>query len=149
MTSLELWLNNSLEERLSHANKILSKYPDRIPVIIDSYDENLYLDKKKYLVPPDLTVGQFLLVLRKRLKIKEDKSIFMFVLDDKIPHPYLNRGFKNRFRIIPSCSELISNYVGKDKHVYGLAGFESVFGHVVYHGLSLCNYTDKISDTHL
>jgi GABA(A) receptor-associated protein len=42
------------------------------------------IDKKKYLVPSDLTCGQFLYVIRKRLKLPAEKAIFLFV-DGKIP----------------------------------------------------------------
>ncbi len=42
------------------------------------------IDKKKYLVPADLTCGQFLYVIRKRLKLPAEKAIFLFV-DGKIP----------------------------------------------------------------
>jgi GABA(A) receptor-associated protein len=37
------------------------------------------LDKKKYLVPADLTVGQFVYVIRKRIKLSPEKAIFVFV----------------------------------------------------------------------
>ncbi|KAL5705566.1 Autophagy-related protein 8g [Ranunculus cassubicifolius] len=37
------------------------------------------IDKKKYLVPADLTVGQFVYVIRKRIKLSAEKAIFIFV----------------------------------------------------------------------
>mmetsp|Transcript_6748 Transcript_6748/g.11264 ORF Transcript_6748/g.11264 Transcript_6748/m.11264 type:complete len:121 (-) Transcript_6748:408-770(-) len=37
------------------------------------------IDKKKYLVPSDLTCGQFVYVIRKRLKLPAEKAIFLFV----------------------------------------------------------------------
>lgn len=37
------------------------------------------IDKKKYLVPADLTVGQFVYVIRKRIKLAPEKAIFIFV----------------------------------------------------------------------
>ncbi|XP_021889078.1 autophagy-related protein 8B-like, partial [Carica papaya] len=37
------------------------------------------IDKKKYLVPADLTVGQFVYVVRKRIKLSPEKAIFVFV----------------------------------------------------------------------
>lgn len=33
----------------------------------------------RYLVPGDLTVGQFVYVIRKRIKVSPEKAIFMFV----------------------------------------------------------------------
>tara|TARA_B110000971_G_C19830910_1_gene417949 strand:- start:68 stop:328 length:261 start_codon:yes stop_codon:yes gene_type:complete len=37
------------------------------------------IDKKKYLVPSDLTVGQFQYVIRKRIKLAPEKALFIFV----------------------------------------------------------------------
>ena len=37
------------------------------------------IDKKKYLVPADLTVGQFVYVIRKRIRLSPEKAIFIFV----------------------------------------------------------------------
>lgn len=42
------------------------------------------IDKKKYLVPADLTVGQFVYVIRKRIKLAPEKAIFIFV-DEVLP----------------------------------------------------------------
>ena len=36
------------------------------------------IDKKKYLVPADLTVGQFHYVIRKRIKLAPEKALFLF-----------------------------------------------------------------------
>jgi GABA(A) receptor-associated protein len=33
----------------------------------------------RYLVPSDLTVGQFVYVIRKRIKLSPEKAIFIFV----------------------------------------------------------------------
>ena len=37
------------------------------------------IDKKKYLVPSDLTAGQFVYVIRKRLKLPAEQAIYLFV----------------------------------------------------------------------
>lgn len=70
-----------LEKRKAEAEKILSKYPDRIPVICEKADRSDIpeIDKKKYLVPADLSVGQFIYVIRKRIKLPSEKAIFIFV----------------------------------------------------------------------
>ncbi len=36
------------------------------------------IDKKKYLVPADLTVGQFHYVIRKRIQLAPEKALFLF-----------------------------------------------------------------------
>jgi len=52
-----------------------------VPVIVERAEKSdaPTLDKKKYLVPADLTVGQFVYVIRKRIKLSAEKAIFIFV----------------------------------------------------------------------
>ena len=56
--SLSLYVT---EKRKSEAERIRAKYPDRVPVICEKADRSDIpdIDKKKYLVPADLTVGQY------------------------------------------------------------------------------------------
>merc|ERR1712159_406795 len=69
------------EKRNAEALRIREKYPDRIPVICekDPRSDIPPVDKRKYLIPMDLTVGQFVYVIRKRISIPSDKAIFIFV----------------------------------------------------------------------
>jgi len=75
--------STTLEKRLEETNKILKKYPDRIPVICEiSNEKNSDLpkiNKFKFLVPYDLTVGQLMLILRSRMNLPPEKAIFIFV----------------------------------------------------------------------
>jgi GABA(A) receptor-associated protein len=61
--------------------RIRSKYPDRIPVICEKAPRSSIpdIDKKKYLVPSDLTVGHFVYVIRKRIKLPPEQAIFIFI----------------------------------------------------------------------
>ncbi|AEC05958.1 Autophagy protein Atg8 ubiquitin-like [Arabidopsis thaliana x Arabidopsis arenosa] len=70
-----------LEKRQAEAARIREKYPDRIPVIVERAEKSDVpdIDRKKYLVPADLTVGQFVYVVRKRIKLSPEKAIFIFV----------------------------------------------------------------------
>nr|ABK23434.1 unknown [Picea sitchensis]ABK25724.1 unknown [Picea sitchensis] len=70
-----------LERRQAEAGRIRDKYPDRIPAIVEKAEKSDIpdIDKKKYLVPADLTVGQFVYVIRKRIKLSAEKAIFIFV----------------------------------------------------------------------
>ncbi|KAJ4851228.1 Autophagy- protein 8C-like [Turnera subulata] len=99
-------LEHPLERRQAEAGRIREKYPDRIPVIVERAEKSDVpdIDKKKlafiflklfrtlnllpcyllvvqcrYLVPADLTVGQFVYVVRKRIKLSPEKAIFIFV----------------------------------------------------------------------
>lgn len=74
---------HDLANRQSESNRIRTKYPERIPIICEKSRDSLNsmpnLDKSKYLVPCDLTVGQFMFVIRKRMKLPAEKAIFIFI----------------------------------------------------------------------
>ena len=77
----------SFEKRYNESKSIIKKYPDRIPVIVEKNKNSKIndIDKQKYLVPNDLTVGQFIYVIRKRIKLTPEKAIFIFVGDNVLP----------------------------------------------------------------
>ena len=107
---------HSLEARKEEASRILSKYPDRIPVICERANNNIKdLDKKKYLIPNDLKMIDFLMVVRRRLNLPAHQSLFVFVNDKLI-----------------NGSELLSKiYDGEkdeDGFLYVMYGGESTFG---------------------
>ena len=37
------------------------------------------IDKRKFLVPADLTVAQFMYIIRKRIQLPPEKAMFLFV----------------------------------------------------------------------
>ena len=106
-----------LEVRTIEALRMLEKYPDRIPVIIEknisSRIENI--DKRKFLVPTDLTFGQLMIVVRKRINISKEKAIFLFCKGT-----------------IPSSSTLVSEiykmYKDDDGFLYLEYSGENTFG---------------------
>ena len=71
----------SVEHRTEEFKKISRKYPDRIPIVVERLDlsSTELLDKNKFLVPKDTTVGQFMYVVRKRIKLNPEESLFLFV----------------------------------------------------------------------
>lgn len=69
-------------QRLQEATRVIEKYPDRIPIICEKSKTQTNIpeiDKKKYLVPKDLTIGQFIYVIRKRLHMRPDEGLFVFI----------------------------------------------------------------------
>jgi GABA(A) receptor-associated protein len=75
------------------------------------------IDKKKYLVPADLTVGQFVYVVRKRIKLSPEKAIFIFVNN-----------------VLPPTAALLSNvyeeHKDEDGFLYVTYSGENTFGNV-------------------
>ena len=79
-----------LDVRKASSASIRAKHPDRIPVIVEKRQRDASLpeiDKKKFLVPSDLTVGQFVYVIRKRIKLAPEQAIFLFVSAGTLPPP--------------------------------------------------------------
>lgn len=90
-----------LEKRRKESERILAKYPDRIPVIVERAKNNIEvpkIDRNKYLVPRDLTLSQFIYVIRKRIKLTSEQAIYIFI--------------NNR---MPPSAELVSTIYKQDK----------------------------------
>ena len=68
-------------KRLIESTNIKQKYKDRIPIIVEKYKDSRLpnIDKCKYLVPEDMSLGQFIYVIRKRIKLDADQALFVTV----------------------------------------------------------------------
>lgn len=79
---------HSYEDRLNESQRIREKFPGRIPVIVERSGNSGVaigtIDKNKFLVPGDLTVSQFVFIIRKRLSMPSEQALFVFV-DDTLP----------------------------------------------------------------
>jgi len=79
------------------------------------------IDKQKYLVPGDLTVCQFMCVIRKRIKLEPEKAMFFFVNDSR-----------NNHNVAPLQSALLSaiydQYKDEDGFLYITYSGETTFG---------------------
>jgi GABA(A) receptor-associated protein len=106
---------------LEEAKRIRSKYPDRIPVIVEKAQNSDIpeIDKHKYLVPQDLTVGQFVYTIRKRIKLGPEQAIFIFVNNTLPPTASL-------------MSQLYKEHKDEDQFIYCLYSGESTFGNGSY-----------------
>ena len=71
----------SFETRKAEAEEIRRKYPDRVPVIVEKAPKALLgdIDKNKFLVPSDMTIIQFMYVVRKRLGMTPELALFLLV----------------------------------------------------------------------
>lgn len=86
-------LIHTFEKRLSESERIKEKYPDVIPIIIEKADNSPIqdLDKHKYLMKKDATVGQLLYMIRKNINLSSEQAVFLFV-DDLVPQLTLEIG---------------------------------------------------------
>tara|TARA_B110000914_G_C15265386_1_gene355062 strand:+ start:314 stop:664 length:351 start_codon:yes stop_codon:yes gene_type:complete len=71
----------TLDKRLQDSEHVLNKYPDRIPIIVERYKHSTMkdIDKSKYLVPKDMTIGQFIYVIRKRVRLSPEQTLFITI----------------------------------------------------------------------
>jgi GABA(A) receptor-associated protein len=108
------------EDRVCESSRILTTYPDRVPIICEKSKKNNnnllpVINKNKYLVPIDLTMGQFMYVIRQRMKLNSEEGIFLFVGNN-----------------IVSSSSIIGNiyqtYKDSDGFLYIQYSKENVFG---------------------
>ena len=108
--------SHSFEKRKNESEKILSKYPNRIPIIVERGSRNIeQISRKKYLVPNDLTMGQFIYVIRDRMKLEEHQSIYLFV-NGSIPNTSM------------TLIEIYDRYKDEDNFLYVTYCAESTFG---------------------
>jgi GABA(A) receptor-associated protein len=72
----------SFYERKTQTINVIKKYPDRIPIICEKNkksNKTVDIDKNKYLVPYDFTVGQFMYVIRRRLELSPEIGLYFFI----------------------------------------------------------------------
>lgn len=109
------------DTRKAEASRIISKYQDKVPIIVNRGNKGNIKDisKKKFLVPYDLTVSQFTTVIRKRIELKESEAMFIFIN---------NRGKE----ILPlqsaSVGSVYDQHKDEDGFLYITYAGENVFG---------------------
>ena len=77
----------SEEQRIQESRKIMDKYPDKVPIIVNHHKSCTLkkIDKNKYLVPKDITMSQFTYIIRKRLVLNNSEAIFIYINNVLIP----------------------------------------------------------------
>ena len=66
------------EQRRAEFLKIIASRPEYTAVILERRGRHTpVIDKQKFLVPKSLTCGQFLYVIRKRMSIGREQSLFL------------------------------------------------------------------------
>ena len=109
---------HDFNQRLNESRRIVSKYPDRVPIICQRSGDNLpEMDKHKFLVPCELTMGQFIYVIRKRMKLNPEIGVFCSVGENHI--------MPNNTLPISSC---LQSYADEDGFLYVTYSGENTFG---------------------
>lgn len=79
--------NSEKIKRLRQSEQIRQKYPDRIPVFCEpEWNTSVpNVDKNRFLVPQNLSVSEFLAVIRKRINVNSNFAMSLYV-DGNIPN---------------------------------------------------------------
>uniref|UniRef100_A0A7S1Q9B8 Autophagy-related protein n=1 Tax=Alexandrium catenella TaxID=2925 RepID=A0A7S1Q9B8_ALECA len=111
------------EKRSAEAKRILAKYPDRIPVICEKAlrSDLPDIEKKKFLVPGTMLVGEFKYIIHKNItqtagaSIASDQTIYLFV-----------NGTSPKTGAL--MSEVYDQYKSEDGFLYITYGAENTLG---------------------
>lgn len=113
-----------MDIKLSDLNikKIKEKYPGKIPVIVNRANNSTdipEINKNKFLVSSNITVGQFIYIIRRQIKLPPEKALFIFV-NNNLPSSSI------------LMSELYSTYKSSNDILYILYTSENTFGLYTY-----------------
>ena len=111
-------LKHTFEKRLVESTRIKAKWPDRIPIIIenDQSSDLPTINKKQYIIPGNLTVGQLLYKIRLDIKLMPEKALFLFFGNNDIP-PTSAR-----------LDDMYRKYQDNDGYLYIMYTSENTFG---------------------
>ena len=107
-------LKKTFDERVKETSALLKKYPDKIPIIVEN-NVKFHLERNKFLCPHDMSVGQFILILRNRINLNPSQSIYIF---------HDGKTFKNDKMML----DMYKLYGDTDKFLKLNYELESVFG---------------------
>ncbi|XP_052006293.1 microtubule-associated proteins 1A/1B light chain 3C [Xyrauchen texanus] len=108
-----------LATRKDEVCTIRSKFPNKLPVIVERYvRENKLplLDKTKFLVPYELTLAQFLSLLRSKIVLEASQALYLLISG------------KNMSCLSASMGEVYSQYRDPDGFLYITYASQDMFG---------------------
>jgi len=102
---------------MKESERILEKYPNRVPIIVNKKkDSNIQdIGKSKFLVQKDMHINQFIYIIRKRLKLKPNEAIFVTINNKICPSN-------------ESLSEIYEKNKNIDGYLYIIYSSENTFG---------------------
>ena len=118
-------MDKTLEQSIEKSTRLMIKFPDRIPVIIEQNESNFKLDLQnyKYLLEKDMSVSTFICIIRTKINktlINSKKAIFTFVKNDQC-----------NYILIPmneTMGNIYDSYKQIDGFLYIKFGIENTFG---------------------
>ncbi|XP_044147170.1 microtubule-associated proteins 1A/1B light chain 3C [Bufo gargarizans] len=118
-TSKPFKQRKSLATRKSEVIGIKAKFPTKVPVIVERYNKEKYLpllDKTKFLVPQDLSMSQFVNIIRNRMDLSATQAFYILVNE------------KNLVSMTFTMSELYRDHKDEDGFLYMTYASQEMFG---------------------
>ena len=107
----------TLDQRRAEFERIRVHRRTRVPVIVEAGTINAaVMDKEKFLVPFDLTVAQFLFLVRRRTRDLESSKALFLLIGGEIPLSSV------------TMSELYDRHASDDGFLYVVYTTENTFG---------------------
>ncbi|XP_057664839.1 microtubule-associated proteins 1A/1B light chain 3C-like [Diorhabda carinulata] len=72
----------TVEVRREEVLAIKNRFPTKIPIIVQRYHKETQLpplDKAKFLVPQDITMSQFQIIIRNRIRLNPQQALYILV----------------------------------------------------------------------
>ncbi len=119
-TKFEFKLLHTFEKRKAESERLRNgeKYNNHVPVIIEKSDVvgTPDIQKKKMLVPEDVTIAQFLHTLRRFVKLDPTQAMFIFIDGSHIP------------QLSDTMGSIYAKHADKDGFLYLSYTLEQTFG---------------------
>lgn len=109
----------TIEIRKEEVLAIRNRFPTKIPIIVQRFCKETHLphlDKSKFLVPQEITMSQFLTVIRNRMKVTSTQALYLLVNN------------RSMISLSLTLAEVYTEYCGPDGFLYVTYASQEVFG---------------------
>src|SRR5689334_19214220 len=94
--------------------KLLKKYPDRVPVRLEAKGNqpDFVLPQTKFVVPSSFSFAQFICSVRKQSNLKPEQALFLFIHNQSPPNSWLISQLYKEHKNEDGC--LVMHYCTED-----------------------------------
>ncbi|XP_059811160.1 microtubule-associated proteins 1A/1B light chain 3C [Hypanus sabinus] len=108
-----------VDVRKAEAENILGKFPNKLPVIVERYAKERslpQLHKSKYLVPLELSMCQFTIIIRNRMALSSKQAFYLLVNNRSVASTSL------------TMAEIYEEFKEEDGFLYVTYASQEMFG---------------------
>lgn len=108
-----------LATRKEEVAAIRVKFPSKVPVIVERFHKEMSLpslDKTKFLVPQEITMSQFITIIRNRLQLNSQQALYLLVSN------------RNLASLSRPLAQIYRDYRDEDGFLYVTYASQEVFG---------------------